>query len=331
MPPSGSPSPGAVPTMSDFVRSAPTAHEAREGATISGPLFAQYLMSLLGGADHPLFPLGSGGPESGRMGDYVFSQEALDQIITQIMESSNAHRPVPATEQIIENLPREVLVTGSHLLSEDCAVCKDQFQLGTEDPDEQVVITLPCKHPFHQPCILPWLKSSGTCPVCRHALVPQPEQHASPNTSSSSSSPTLPQMGNNFNSSTSTNSTQQSRARSQSPFRRPTSGGSDSPPSTGLFSTLFGNFAGLGTGASNRSAGQPGSSSPYRHTHAHRSSSSDPASPTIPSSFSSRSNQQQQNQQQQNRNNSSSSSRGSQNQNGRPHVPGQWNDDMMDL
>jgi hypothetical protein len=37
---------------------------------------------------------------------------ALDQVITQIMEHSNAHRPVPATEEIIENLPREVLMEG---------------------------------------------------------------------------------------------------------------------------------------------------------------------------------------------------------------------------
>lgn len=37
---------------------------------------------------------------------------ALDQVITQIMEHSNAHRPVPATEEIIEKLPREVLMEG---------------------------------------------------------------------------------------------------------------------------------------------------------------------------------------------------------------------------
>jgi hypothetical protein len=40
------------------------------------------------------------------------SMSALDQVITQIMEHSNAHRPVPATEEIIENLPREVLMEG---------------------------------------------------------------------------------------------------------------------------------------------------------------------------------------------------------------------------
>jgi len=118
-----------------------------------------------------------GDPEHGRMGDYVFNQEALDQVITQIMEQSNAHRPVPATDEIMAKLPRELLEEGSKMLENDCAVCKEQFILGTEDPDEQIVITLPCNHPFHMPCILPWLRSSGTCPVCRHALIPQPDHH----------------------------------------------------------------------------------------------------------------------------------------------------------
>lgn len=79
------------------------------------------------------------GAENGRMGDYVFNQEgesefgaldrsrvyendidtvyeALDQIITQIMENSSAH-PVAATEEIIEKLPREVLEEGCAYIS----------------------------------------------------------------------------------------------------------------------------------------------------------------------------------------------------------------------
>ncbi|KAJ3828578.1 hypothetical protein F5880DRAFT_1608319 [Lentinula raphanica] len=151
---------------------------------IAGPLMAQYLMALMGnrGSYADMFRMGDPGDaaERGRMGDYVFNQEALDQIITNLMENSNASRPVPATEEIMDKLPREVLEVGSKTLEKDCAVCKEQFQLQTEDPDEQVVITLPCGHPFHSPCILPWLKSSGTCPVCRHQLVPQPEHHPLP-------------------------------------------------------------------------------------------------------------------------------------------------------
>jgi len=173
------------------------------------------------------------------MGDYVFNQEALDQIITQLMEGSNAHRPVPATDEIINNLPREVLMVGSATLENDCAVCKDQFKLLTDDPDEQVVVTLPCKHPFHEPCIIPWLKSSGTCPVCRHALVPQPESHQPlegtrpTQTRSSPSSPT-------------TTSPRSNRA----------------PDQAGLFQGIFGGMTGRGNWANSSSRHSRGQSNP---------------------------------------------------------------------
>lgn len=46
---------------------------------INGHLFSRYLMSLLGQTNHPMMPLfmGGGMPESGRMGDYVFSQDGM--------------------------------------------------------------------------------------------------------------------------------------------------------------------------------------------------------------------------------------------------------------
>ncbi|KAF9041821.1 hypothetical protein BDZ89DRAFT_1060182 [Hymenopellis radicata] len=177
-------SPSDIPTMTDFLRRGP---RPEEGQTMNGSLLASYMMSMLGlgpggaaGGLNEMFARGFGDPGSGRMGDYVFNQEDLDEIITHLMENNNPYRPVPATEEILKELPREVLVVDSPLLSKDCAVCKEQFALQTEDPDEQVVVTLPCTHPFHEPCILPWLKSSGTCPVCRHQLVPQPEHHPNP-------------------------------------------------------------------------------------------------------------------------------------------------------
>jgi hypothetical protein len=69
----------------------------------------------------------------------------------------------------ISFVARLTMVRVAPTLEKDCAVCKDQFKLETEDPEEQVVISLPCKHTFHEGCIIPWLKSSGTCPVCRYA------------------------------------------------------------------------------------------------------------------------------------------------------------------
>jgi len=229
--PSSVPRSGEVPTMSEFIRQGGGPNQE---AGITGPVMAQYLMALLGqrGGLDPLgglFSMGMGdnAAERGRWGDYVFNQEALDQIMTQLMENSNSSRPVPATEEIISKLPREVLRVGSATLQKDCAVCKEQFKLETEDPDEQIVVTLPCTHPFHEGCILPWLKSNGTCPVCRHALIPQPEQH-----------PPSPGSG------TSGGTTRSQNTRSRSPGFRPA--GPGDPAS--MFGTLFG--GGPSTGGS---------------------------------------------------------------------------------
>ncbi|KAG1757234.1 hypothetical protein EDB19DRAFT_1656424 [Suillus lakei] len=236
-----------VPTMSEFLRRENQSGPRHPG-DITGPMMAQYLLALLGhgptgrGMDPfaEMFSLGpEGGGPGGRWGDYVFNQEALDQVITQIMENS-ASRPVPATEDIVNNLPREVLVERSPLLDKDCAVCKEQFQLGTEDPEEQVIVTLPCKHPFHQPCILPWLKSSGTCPVCRYALIEQAQQPRSPG------SPPGPGSGPSSRPTSPTSPTS-APPRPRSPGNSGRSGG-------GLFQSLFG-----GSMGSSRAAGSSSS------------------------------------------------------------------------
>ncbi|GJE89609.1 E3 ubiquitin protein ligase [Phanerochaete sordida] len=233
---------GDIPLFSDYVsRNGGPRSPGRD--TIDGPLMFQYLLAMLhnptrNGNMAELFEGMPQGPEAGRFGDYVFNQEALDQIITQLMENSQGH-PVPATEEVMQKLPREVLTEGSPLLEKDCAVCKEQFQLNTEDPDEQVVVTLPCKHPFHEPCIMPWLKSSGTCPVCRHQLVPQPE-HGAPgagppgssgqNNSDNNNNPSNPGGGGSPGTGgTGANNNTSSSPRGQEP----------SSSAAGLFGSLF--------------------------------------------------------------------------------------------
>ncbi|TFK19980.1 hypothetical protein FA15DRAFT_673954 [Coprinopsis marcescibilis] len=289
-----------IPTMTEFLTgdNSPDRNDAR----ITAPMMA-YLLALLGSRD-PLTALvagGSGMPENGRMGDYVFNQEALDQIITQLMENSNAHRPVPATDEIINKLSREVLTVNSVTLREDCAVCKEQFRLETEDPAEQVVIKLPCKHPFHEPCIIPWLKSSGTCPVCRFALIPQPSQHPA----NQSGTPTAASSSSQSPPSSSLN-------RPSSPSRSSES----SSGSGGFIHNLFSHFTGGGGGSNS-----PGPSSSSNVGHASRSPPQRTSSMSPPPF--SRSHHR-----------SSSDSSGSrsngfrQRRNGRDHLPGGWEHDL---
>ncbi|KAG8745580.1 hypothetical protein FRC12_014513 [Ceratobasidium sp. 428] len=147
------------------------------------PLLHNMLMGLFSaGIGNPGVGMGAHG--DGRWGDYALNQEALDRIMTQLMEGNNP-APVPAPEDMIASWPRTILTPGNPLENEDCAVCKDSFayippeadSTASSSKDEPVqpqeALTLPCKHSFHVDCIEPWVKVKGTCPVCRFELVSQ--------------------------------------------------------------------------------------------------------------------------------------------------------------
>lgn len=97
-------------------------------------------------------------------GDAVYSQEALDRIITQLMEANpQSNAAPPATEEAIENLQKKKL--DKEMMGEsnkvECTICIDEMQIGDE------VTVLPCKHWFHGECVTLWLKEHNTCPICR--------------------------------------------------------------------------------------------------------------------------------------------------------------------
>lgn len=184
-------------------------------------------------------------------------------------------------------MPRGLTVLNSlpaPILEKDCAVCKDQFSLHTEDPDEQVVITLPCKHPFHSPCILPWLKQNGTCPSCRHQLVPQPGSAPNPNGSSGpgpgpstgTSNPPYPTSPANFSapSRTETSSRWAASPRDRAPRDSPERGSGDGGGFLGMVGNLLHSLAGghpnSGPGPSSSGAGSdslPGGWEPVPTPH----------------------------------------------------------------
>jgi len=47
---------------------------------------------------------------------------------------------------------------------QDCTVCSDTFRRGEK------IRKLPCRHIFHDKCLMPWLEQNTTCPNCRFDL-----------------------------------------------------------------------------------------------------------------------------------------------------------------
>ncbi|KAL2760331.1 hypothetical protein ACRALDRAFT_1053905 [Sodiomyces alcalophilus JCM 7366] len=103
-------------------------------------------------------------PANARHGDAVYTQEALDRIISQMMEQNpQSNAAPPASEAAINKLERkkvDAALLGPEGKAE-CTICIDQLKIGEE------VLFLPCKHWFHETCVVMWLKEHNTCPICR--------------------------------------------------------------------------------------------------------------------------------------------------------------------
>jgi hypothetical protein len=123
----------------------------------NAPTFARGLQELLS-----LF-----NPAHAVAGDAVYSQEALDQIITNLMEAHpQSNAAPPASNEALAGLDRRP-VDASMLDGEsktECTICIDDMNVG------DLAAFLPCKHWFHEACVVLWLKEHNTCPVCRASI-----------------------------------------------------------------------------------------------------------------------------------------------------------------
>ena len=121
------------------------------------------------GFAHPLAMLLSG--LGGHMGDAVFSDEAMDRIVSRLMEQNQqGTAPGPASSEAIQQLPR--IKVAQAMLDEstgtaDCPVCLVDVEVGED------VAELPCKHWFHFDCVKAWLQEHDTCPTCRRGITPR--------------------------------------------------------------------------------------------------------------------------------------------------------------
>lgn len=99
----------------------------------------------------------------GNPGDYVDAAE-YEALLQNLAESDSGARrgAPPAAKAAVEGL--ENVVIGKEEKAMVCAICKDLVNVG------EVAKNLPCGHGYHSECIVPWLGSRNSCPVCRFEL-----------------------------------------------------------------------------------------------------------------------------------------------------------------
>lgn len=79
------------------------------------------------------------------------------------MEPEKKRRALLANSKRVSQLPSRRIRRTESSECESCAICLDDFK------PQQKVLTLPCKHIFHNGCISKWLKMNEdpSCPVCK--------------------------------------------------------------------------------------------------------------------------------------------------------------------
>ncbi|XP_059663603.1 uncharacterized protein LOC132309304 [Cornus florida] len=106
-----------------------------------------------------------------RTSDYIDfdNEELFNSIIDLTADQHHEHqgsRSSPTSKSFINWLPilKFFCVSSSNSCHGSCSICMDDFEFYSG------VNQLPCKHVFHSDCIVPWLRRSNSCPLCRYKL-----------------------------------------------------------------------------------------------------------------------------------------------------------------
>lgn len=101
----------------------------------------------------------------GNSGDYL-DERGFEELLEHLAENDSSRRGAPpAAISCVNSLPL-VIISEEHVKHDNitCAICKDALTVGSEANQ------LPCFHLYHPSCILPWLSSRNSCPLCRYEL-----------------------------------------------------------------------------------------------------------------------------------------------------------------
>ncbi|KAG6491501.1 hypothetical protein ZIOFF_046433 [Zingiber officinale] len=89
--------------------------------------------------------------------DYLYGSEDDDDDDADGVQFGGG--PGPASAAAVEGLEMVTAGEGS-----SCPICLDDFEAMGQ------VLAMPCGHPFHEGCLMEWLKRSNSCPFCRFSL-----------------------------------------------------------------------------------------------------------------------------------------------------------------
>ncbi|GLU04590.1 hypothetical protein SLE2022_217280 [Rubroshorea leprosula] len=94
--------------------------------------------------------------------DYV-DAAGFEELLQNLAESDIGRRgPPPAAKSAVSGLPMVEILSEAEAVV--CVICKDVVGVG------EFIKKLPCGHGYHGDCIVPWLGSRNSCPVCRFEL-----------------------------------------------------------------------------------------------------------------------------------------------------------------
>ncbi|VDL71426.1 unnamed protein product [Nippostrongylus brasiliensis] len=127
----------------------------------------------------------------GPFGDYVWGENGMDRIVTQLLNQMDGNvRPVGLTEQQINKLPiikvsidmnsnisvspkitSKRTPSAPHALKTSSSIQIVKKTYYKRSCSGELVVELLCRHIFHTQCVVPWLQQRPSCPICRQEVV----------------------------------------------------------------------------------------------------------------------------------------------------------------
>ncbi|XP_051224318.1 E3 ubiquitin-protein ligase RDUF2 [Lolium perenne] len=156
---SSTPSSSSAPFNPVIVLRRSAANDATPDALAGGSSFELFYDDGAGSGLRPL-------PET--MSDFLMGS-GFERLLGQLAQIEAAglarsSETPPASKAAVDSMPT-VPIAAAHVRADShCAVCKEPFEVGAEARE------MPCKHIYHEGCILPWLQLRNSCPVCRHEM-----------------------------------------------------------------------------------------------------------------------------------------------------------------